>query len=81
MTEPAFTARIEVVAADEVRAATLVEGVAADDDEFVTTSRQGRRIVIEIQAPDIGSLRRAVDDALATLGVSEDVLQAGRMDG
>jgi hypothetical protein len=59
--------------------AQLAQALAADDDEYVSTRLEADALVIAVQAADLGALRRALDDVMATLSVSEDVLSSSRM--
>lgn len=71
------TGRIEIRFDSEASAKTVARSLAADDDRFARTERRGATIVLRIETDDVPSLRRAVDDVLASLGVSEDVLEMG----
>lgn len=71
------TAELRIRFEDEGEAEAVLRGLKADDDNYVTTRREGAVVVVACRAEDVAGLRRAVDDVLATLGVSEDVLDAG----
>ena len=80
MTKPA-RATLRIRCEDEATARAVRDAAAADDDAFVSTRREGAIVLVEARARDTAGLRRAVDDVLATLGVSEDVLRDRGMDG
>lgn len=62
-------------------AARRMEGaLKADDDAVVSTRREGTIVIVAIQARDLRGLLRAVDDVLASMTVSEDVIKSGRLD-
>jgi tRNA threonylcarbamoyladenosine modification (KEOPS) complex Pcc1 subunit len=57
-------------------AAAVAASIAADDDAYVSTRTDGVSVIVTCRAPDVAGLRRAVDDALAALGISEDLLDS-----
>lgn len=71
------TAQLRIRFDEEEAAEAVLAGIRADDDAYVTTRREGTILIVECRAEDVAGLRRAVDDVLAALGVSEDVLDAG----
>ena len=77
--EPTAVLRIRLP--DEAAAKTVMAALKPDDDAYVTTRLEASTVVVECRAPDVAGLRRAVDDVLAGLGVSEDVLGASPLDG
>lgn len=74
-------ARLEVRFASEERAARAEAALAADDDAFARTHREGATLVVEAEAATLRSLVRALDDVLATASVSEDLLRTRPFDG
>lgn len=70
------TAELRIRFDDEDAAKAVLSGLQADDDGYVTTRQEGPVVRVECRADDVAALRRAVDDVLAALGVSEDVLDA-----
>ncbi len=71
------TATLRIRFDDEAAADAVLAGLKADDDAYATTRQEGAVVIVECRAEDVAGLRRAVDDVLAALGVSEDVLDAG----
>jgi tRNA threonylcarbamoyladenosine modification (KEOPS) complex Pcc1 subunit len=52
---------------NEEEARTAFEALKVDDDEFITTNKEGRVLVAEVRATGIDSARRAADDWMACL--------------
>lgn len=62
--------------ADEDQARRVEASLRADDDAFAATKRIGADVVLELSAPSLRSLLRALDDALACASVAEDVIKS-----
>jgi hypothetical protein len=62
---------------DAQRAASALR---VDDDAFVVTRVEGDVLLVEARAKNVRSLLRALDDAIATAAVSEDLLRAPAFD-
>jgi tRNA threonylcarbamoyladenosine modification (KEOPS) complex Pcc1 subunit len=74
------TATVTIEFETEEQAERAYGAVHPDDDDFVETRREGPLLSGKFRAKDSRSLLRAVDDFLACLGVSEDVMNAPPMD-
>ena len=58
---------------DDVRLAeTVYRAIVPDDDGYVTTRIEGKKVIFEFRAEDAGQMRSAMDDVLACIKVSEE---------
>ena len=58
---------------DDVRLAETVYGaIVPDDDGYVTTRIEGKKVIFEFRAENAGQMRSAMDDVLACIKVSEE---------
>lgn len=58
---------------DDVRLAeTVYRAIVPDDDGYVTTRIEGKKVIFEFRAENAGQMRSAMDDVLACIKVSEE---------
>lgn len=60
---------------DERDAEIIYRSVKIDDEDFVKSYLDGRRIIAEIDAYSIGSLLHTINDYLACISVAEKVIK------
>ena len=61
----------------EERARKLLSALQVDDDGYIETRVEGRRLLASARAKDVKSLVHTLDDFLACLGVAEETLGDG----
>jgi transcription factor Pcc1 len=56
------------------------QALRPDDDAFVTTRAEVDMLIVDVRAATLRSLVRALEDVLANVAVSEDLLRARPID-
>lgn len=69
-----LTLMIEIEYQNEEDAEAVFRSSKPDDDAYVSTRRDGRRVSFSFEAETAGSMRSAMDDVLACVKVSEAAL-------
>lgn len=64
----------------EARARQAARALRPDDDAYVTTRAEGDTLIVDIGADRLRSLLRALEDVLANVAVSEDLLRTRPFD-
>lgn len=62
------------------RAAQVAAALKPDDDAFVSARADGETLVVEFRASKPSSLGRAIEDVLANVAISEDLLRTPPFD-
>ncbi|MBO5669745.1 MAG: hypothetical protein J6R75_05210 [Candidatus Methanomethylophilaceae archaeon] len=57
---------------DLSKAEAVYRAIVPDDDGYVTTRLEGKKVVFEFKAENAGQMRSAMDDVLACIKVSEE---------
>jgi len=58
---------------DDIRVAEAVyRAIVPDDDGYVSTRMEGKKVIFEFKAESAGQMRSAMDDVLACVKVSEE---------
>jgi len=52
---------------DREKAEVLYKALRVDDDDYISTSIDGEKVLAEVRANDVSSARRAADDWMACL--------------
>lgn len=78
MKEP--TAVLRLPLQDATAALRAAQALRVDDDAFVATRVEGDVLIVEARAKNLRSLLRALDDAIAGIAVSEDLLKSTALD-
>lgn len=79
-TMPDATGTITIEYATDADAERSFAAVHPDDDDFATTRREGRCVIVEVRGTNARSLLRSADDFLACASVAEDVMNAPSME-
>jgi len=62
------------------RARRAADALKPDDDAQVTTRAEGETLLVEVRAAKLASLVRALEDVLANVAISEDLLRPRPLD-
>lgn len=78
MKRPRATVRLAFP--DAATAQRVAGALQADDDAFARTRADAATVIVDIEAGDVRSVLRAIDDVLANAAVSEAVIKSARLD-
>lgn len=67
--------RLEFGYRSKAHAETVARSLRVDDDKYITTKVEGRRLVAEAEADSLLSLLHTLDDYLACVAVAEKILK------
>lgn len=73
-------AKILLTYDDAEQAGLVYQAVGPDDDHILRCRVEGRVVEADVEADSIRTVLRAVDDALASFAVSEDLLKRPGVD-
>lgn len=66
--------RLELFYNDTKSAEIIYRSVKVDDEKFVKSSLDGKRVIAEIETDSTGSLLHTLDDYLACISIAEKIL-------